>query len=178
MQPSWVSLAFSNPSENAPSAGDLASMATMESLYQNRSIALPSAVTFLRVPLGRASASQILEKLPGTGGRVSAAGVEVSASASARTTRETARVFLWRSAADFPVEILPAGAARRVAFAVERLEARAPAAARTTGAEVMVNADISSVFVWTLRPVALTRSTVAVGEVESFECRASLRRLV
>ena len=163
MQPSWVSRAFSKPSEKAPSAGDRDSMATMESLYQNMRMDLPSALTFLRVPLGSSSASQILTKVPGTGGRDSAGAAAVSASASARTVREEARRLRMRSAADraTPVEIFAEGG-RRAAATGARADAREAAEARTTGVEVMINADIA-VGLRTLSPMRARRGRLWVA---------------
>jgi len=54
MHASCVNLARSNPSEYAPSDGDLDSIAHMESLYQNNNTDFPSASIFFRSPLGKA----------------------------------------------------------------------------------------------------------------------------
>lgn len=93
MHASCVNRALSNPSEYAPSDGDLDSIAQIVSLYQKSKIDFPKASIFFRSPLGKSENERSLMYDSGTcvlGGEAAGAAVAGAASCpsppSARTT--------------------------------------------------------------------------------------------
>ena len=92
MHASCVNRALSNPSEYAPSDGDLDSIAQIVSLYQKSKIDFPKASIFFRSPLGKSENERSLMYDSGTCVFGEAAGAAVAGAAScpsppsARTT--------------------------------------------------------------------------------------------